>query len=55
LVIAPDDDWRVRINPKLSVYPTIWSMDGQPVRLGPQDRPKAEELMNHAALARMSW
>lgn len=55
LVIAPDDNWRVRINPKLSVYPTIWSMDGQPVRLAPQDRPKAEELMNHATLARMSW
>jgi hypothetical protein len=55
LLIDPDDEWRVRLDPRLEAFPEIWRFENQPLKVAPQVRPNPAYLQEHAKLARASW
>jgi hypothetical protein len=54
LAIDPDS-WTIQIAPKLTRYPDLAALDGKPVLLPTELRPRQSYVRNHALTARASW
>ena len=47
--------WSIRVSPELLAYPSLASLDGQPLSVPESLRPKSEYLDVHYGLAREAW
>ena len=47
--------WTIQIAPELTRYPGLAALDGQPVLLTAELRPRQSYVRNHALTARASW
>jgi ribosomal protein L37AE/L43A len=55
LITIDPDNWTIQIAPELARYPSLAALDGQPILLAAQLRPRQIYLRNHALTARASW
>jgi HNH endonuclease len=55
LLTVDPDGWTIQIAPQLNRYPGLAALDGKPVHLPAQLRPRQSYVRNHALTARASW
>jgi len=55
LITIDPDTWSIRIAPELRLYSDLAKLDGRPVLLSPDLRPRSEYVQNHATIARAAW
>lgn len=55
LITIDPDTWSIQVAPDLMRYPGLAALDGQPVRLPQELRPRHEYVADHATTARATW
>jgi hypothetical protein len=55
LITIDPDTWSIQIAPELGLYPDLAKLDGQPVLLPAELRPRPKYVRNHAAIAHAAW
>jgi len=55
LITIDPDTWSIQIGPDLKRYPDLAELDGQPVRLPQEIRPRHKYVEDHALTARATW
>ena len=55
LIAIDPDTWSIQIAPELMRYPGLAALDGQPVLLTEELRPRRKYIQDHAKIARAAW
>ena len=55
LITIDPDTWSIQVAPELMRYPSLAALDGQPVMLTEEMRPRHKYVQDHAATARAAW
>ena len=55
LIAIDPDSWTIQIAPRLTQYPALAALDGKPVLLSAELRPRQHYVRAHALTARASW
>ena len=55
LITIDPDTWSIQIAPELMRYPGLAALDGQPVLLTEELRPRHKYIQDHAKIARAAW
>lgn len=55
LITIDPDNWTIQTAPGLANYPSLAALDGRPVLLTAELRPRQSYVRNHALTARASW
>jgi hypothetical protein len=55
LITIDPDSWSIQVAPELMRYPGLAVLDGQPVLLTEERRPRLKYIQDHAATARAAW
>ena len=55
LITIDLDTWSIQVAPELGHYPDLAKLDGQPVRLPAELRPRSKYVRNHATIAHAAW
>ena len=55
LITINPDAWLIQVAPELACYPSLAALDGQPVRLPANFRPRLHYVETHAMMARSAW
>jgi hypothetical protein len=55
LITIDPDTWSVQVAPELMRYPSLAALDGQPVLLAEDRRPRHRYIQDHSATAHAAW
>jgi hypothetical protein len=55
LMTIDPETWSIEVSPELAKYPSLAALDGQPVQLPPDLRPRQKFVEKHASTARAAW
>jgi hypothetical protein len=55
LITIDPDTWSIQLAPELRFYPDLAKLDGRPVLLPAELRPRSEYVRNHSTIAHAAW
>jgi hypothetical protein len=55
LITIDPEHWTIDVGPALDPYPALASLQGQPVQIPPELRPRDRYVRNHAMISRATW
>jgi hypothetical protein len=55
LITIDPDSWSIRVSPELVPYPGLAALDGRPLLIPSELRPRRRYVENHATMARAAW
>lgn len=55
LITIDPDSWSIKVSPELAEYPDLVALDGKPLRIAEDRRPRREYIQAHGAEARSRW